>query len=70
MAELIRLGAYKKGSDATVDEAIALNGPLEAFLSQDKNERTDLAGGYGRLAEILGMPAPADTTQAATGAGQ
>lgn len=59
MAELIRLGAYKKGSDATVDEAIALNGPLETFLSQDKNERTDLAAGYARLAEILGMPAPA-----------
>lgn len=59
MAELIRLGAYKKGSDATVDEAIALNGPLETFLSQDKNERTDLAAGYARLAEILGIPAPA-----------
>ena len=45
MAELIRLGAYKKGSDPTVDEAIALNGPLEAFLGQDKDERTDLAAG-------------------------
>jgi flagellum-specific ATP synthase len=62
MAELIRLGAYKKGSDAIVDEAIALNAPLEAFLTQDKNERTDLATGYGRLAEILNMPAPGAET--------
>jgi flagellum-specific ATP synthase len=62
MAELIRLGAYKKGSDAVVDEAIALNVPLEAFLTQDKNERTDLATGYGRLAEILSMPAPGAET--------
>jgi flagellum-specific ATP synthase len=68
MAELIRLGAYKKGSDPTVDEAIALNGPLEAFLTQDKNERTDLAAGYGHLAEILRMPAPsAETGQAGPG---
>ena len=59
MSELIRLGAYKKGSDPTVDEAIALNGPLEAFLSQDKNERADLAAGYSSLAQILGMPDPA-----------
>lgn len=65
MAELIRLGAYKKGSNPTVDEAIALYGPLEEFLSQGKEERTDLATGYARLAEILGMAAP----EGAAGAG-
>ena len=34
MEELIRLGAYRKGSSPEVDRAIALNGPFEAFLTQ------------------------------------
>jgi len=58
MAEMIRLGAYRRGSDPQVDEAIRYNPDLERFLSQGKTERTDLAGSYAQLAEILGMPAP------------
>jgi flagellum-specific ATP synthase len=58
MAELIRLGAYRKGSNKEVDEAIALNDKLEDFLRQRKEERSDLAGGYAKLAEILGAPWP------------
>jgi len=54
MAELIRIGAYRQGSDPTVDEAIALQPKLEAFLSQDRAERDSLSGGYAKLAEILG----------------
>jgi len=54
MAELIRLGAYRKGSDPRVDEAIHYNPALEAFLGQRKDERADLAGGYAALAQILG----------------
>jgi flagellum-specific ATP synthase len=53
MEELIRLGAYRKGSSPEVDEAIGLHPPLEAFLSQGKEESTSLAEGYRRLAEIL-----------------
>jgi flagellum-specific ATP synthase len=53
MEELIRLGAYRKGSSAEVDEAIGLHAPLEAFLAQGKEESTSLAEGYRRLAEIL-----------------
>lgn len=58
MAEMIRLGAYRKGSDEKVDEAIDHAPALEAFLNQDKNDRTTLADGYARLADVLGMPAP------------
>ena len=58
MAELIRLGAYRKGSNAEVDEAIGFNMPLEEFLRQDKNECADLAGGYTKLAEILNIQWP------------
>lgn len=59
MEEMIRLGAYRSGSDVSVDEAIHYQPALQAFLAQDKNEPTDLATGYSRLAEILGMPDPA-----------
>jgi flagellum-specific ATP synthase len=54
MEELIRLGAYRPGSSAEVDEAIALHKPLEAFLSQAKEEATRLSEGYERLEQILG----------------
>jgi flagellum-specific ATP synthase len=57
MAELIRLGAYRKGSDPTVDEAIRLYPALDAFLQQRKDERAALADGYAGLAEILGSVA-------------
>jgi flagellum-specific ATP synthase len=59
MAELIRLGAYKTGSDPQVDEAIRLRDALETFLSQDKRERATLAEGYARLAQVLAPAAPA-----------
>lgn len=54
MAELIRIGAYRQGSDATVDQAMAIQPLLEAFLNQDRGERDSLDGGYAKLAEILG----------------
>jgi flagellum-specific ATP synthase len=53
MEELIRLGAYRAGSSAEVDEAIKLHKPLEAFLGQAKGEATGLREGYGRLQKIL-----------------
>src|SRR6266550_170030 len=54
MEELIRLGAYRTGSSAEVDEAIGLHGPLEAFLAQGKEESTSLTEAYMRLTEIIG----------------
>jgi flagellum-specific ATP synthase len=54
MEELIRLGAYRPGASAEVDEAIRLNPALEAFLAQRKDEATSLADGYAMLAEIMG----------------
>lgn len=55
MEELIRLGAYRKGSDPTVDEAIRRHEPLETFLTQWKDEATSLEEGYSRLANLLEM---------------
>ena len=53
MAELIRLGAYKHGSNAQVDEAIFYYDKLEAFLSQKKKEKVDFEAGYRQLKDIL-----------------
>ena len=59
MAELIRIGAYKQGSDKAIDEAIHYYPEIEKFLAQDMREVATLAQGYNRLAEILAMPDPA-----------
>jgi flagellum-specific ATP synthase len=53
MAELIRLGAYKAGTNPEVDSAIGLYPRLEAFLAQRKDESADLAQGYQSLSAIL-----------------
>ena len=54
MEELIRLGAYRKGSDPLVDRSIVLRPALEAFLSQLKEDRTSINDGYMLLEEIMG----------------
>jgi flagellum-specific ATP synthase len=53
MAELIRLGAYRRGSDLKVDEAMQYYPAIEAFLSQRKDERADFASSYAALGAIL-----------------
>ena len=58
MAELIRLGAYRHGSDTEVDEAIRYHDALEGFLDQREHERTSLEESYRLLAELLEMPPP------------
>jgi flagellum-specific ATP synthase len=54
MEELIRLGAYRAGSSAEVDEAIRLHEPLEGFLRQAKDEVANMGDGYRQLERILG----------------
>jgi flagellum-specific ATP synthase len=54
MAELIRLGAYRKGADPKVDEAMILYPKIEEFLSQKPQEKTSLDDGYMRLAQAIG----------------
>jgi len=54
MAELIRLGAYRTGTNPEVDEAVRLYPQLEAFLAQTKSERVTLSQGYDALSAIMG----------------
>lgn len=56
MAELIRLGAYRKGTDREVDEAIARYPAIEDFLRQNKEESNTIDESFARLAQILGLP--------------
>jgi flagellum-specific ATP synthase len=53
MAELIRLGAYRQGTNAEVDRAMKLYPQLDSFLAQRKEERATLASGYATLSKIL-----------------
>ncbi|MDB5493139.1 MAG: fliI [Phenylobacterium sp.] len=53
MEELIRIGAYRAGSDPQIDRAIELHPALEAFLGQDKDDAMSLEAAFARLSEIL-----------------
>jgi len=53
MAELIRLGAYKAGTNPEVDSAVKLYPQLEDFLAQKKDEQAVLSEGYAALQAIL-----------------
>ncbi|MEJ0062853.1 MAG: flagellar protein export ATPase FliI [Alphaproteobacteria bacterium] len=58
MAELIRLGAYRRGSDTDTDAAIDVYPQLEEFIHQRIDERADLASGYAGLAKIFNLQWP------------
>ena len=51
--DLIQVGAYAKGSDPTVDEAIARRPRLEAFLRQDAHETVPMATSLAELDRAL-----------------
>jgi flagellum-specific ATP synthase len=53
MEELIKIGAYRAGSDPVIDKAIRLNPALEAFLSQKKDETTRLDEAFNQMQGIL-----------------
>jgi flagellum-specific ATP synthase len=53
MADLVRMGAYRAGADAAVDEALALGPRIEALLRQDRAEQTDLLAAFQLLRQVL-----------------
>lgn len=53
MEELIRIGAYRAGSNPELDRAIAFAGPCEAFLSQRKAEHTPPQSSFAEVAGML-----------------
>lgn len=53
MAELIRLGAYRRGSDPDVDRAMQFYPLIEQFLTQREHESATLAEGYEQLNAVV-----------------
>jgi flagellum-specific ATP synthase len=51
--ELIRLGAYKRGTDPTVDMSIQLKRDIDDFLRQDREEFTPFEDCQAQLTAIL-----------------
>lgn len=54
MAEMIRLGAYRRGSDREVDRAMELYPKIEAYIRQRLEESMDLEESYDGLAAAMG----------------
>lgn len=67
MRELIRLGAYRAGSDPAVDRAIRIMPALDAFLAQRTDERGAPIDVYARLRAVLSDDGAADTVAAHAG---
>ncbi|CAO5682894.1 MAG: Flagellum-specific ATP synthase [Holosporales bacterium] len=55
MADMIRIGAYKKGSNKQVDEALLLIDALNNFTKQDFLESDSLAMAFEKLAKITNI---------------
>lgn len=53
MQDLIRLGAYSKGSNPEVDEAIKYFDSIESFISQSLDDKSSLEEGYKLLTGIF-----------------
>jgi flagellum-specific ATP synthase len=57
--DLISVGAYARGSDPRIDEAIEYWPRLLRFLQQDRHEQVDLTAGLKQLADVLADGGPA-----------
>jgi flagellum-specific ATP synthase len=58
IAELIRLGAYKRGADALVDEAIEVLPAIEEILRQEPDQPPIADSPFAHLAAALGDSSP------------
>jgi flagellum-specific ATP synthase len=56
MADLVRLGAYRAGSDPAVDEAVTLAPRIDAMLRQGRKVICPPPAGFAQLATALEVP--------------
>ena len=54
--DLISVGAYQQGSDAQIDESIAMIGPMRSFLSQGMFEKVDFNTSTMDLNQLMSQP--------------
>ena len=58
--DLINVGAYKKGSNSKIDEAIAKRDDIEKFLIQSVDEKSPVPETLAALGQIAGIKIPED----------
>jgi flagellum-specific ATP synthase len=51
--DLINVGAYQAGSDASIDYSIKMQPEFKAFLSQDMKQPVNFMNSYSQLESIL-----------------
>lgn len=51
--DLISIGAYQKGANPELDQAIAMNDPLKKFLRQGVNELTPRSESFNQLRKVI-----------------
>jgi flagellum-specific ATP synthase len=51
--DLVTIGAYQKGTNASLDRAVALHEPLKGFLRQNVHERVPRENSFGQLKKIV-----------------
>lgn len=51
--DLVLMGAYRAGSDPLLDEALAMSGAVDAFLTQARGEAEPLAASHAALAALM-----------------
>ena len=54
--DLLLMGAYREGSDANIDEAVARRPDLLAFIRQGPHDRIDLDDSVAQLLQSFGAP--------------
>jgi flagellum-specific ATP synthase len=57
MATMIRIGAYRAGSDPAIDHAIRLRPEFESFLAQPIAERVGQTESFAELGRIMAIDA-------------
>jgi flagellum-specific ATP synthase len=58
MADMVRIGAYRSGTDSAVDEAMFLAPGIEAFLHQPSGEALESGDGFALLEKALSVAWP------------
>jgi type III secretion protein N (ATPase) len=56
---LVKIGEYKRGSDAVADEAIEKIDAIRTFLKQRTDDRSDFNAAIVTMCKLVNMPAPA-----------
>lgn len=57
-ADMINVGAYKKGASAEIDAAIAMHSAIEEFLQQEEDDKAPYADTLAKMAVVAGVEIP------------